>query len=189
MSTPTIRPSSFALSRSTQKFLYGVGGLSILTAALFLAWPRLRPELLDSNFLPHRFCYLGDVSLVWTNVVADSLIAVAYLAISITLVYLVYVARSAIPLHWMLLAFGLFIVACGGTHLIEVVTVWIPVYILSATVKRFTAIASLTTAAVFPFTVPRILGLVQQAKQSEQSTSRLRASEERKGALLREVHH
>jgi two-component sensor histidine kinase len=42
---------------------------------------------------------------------------------------------------------------------------------------------------VLPFTVPRILNLVQQAKVSERVTAELRASEERKEALLREVHH
>ena len=87
------------------------------------------------------------------------------------------------------MAFGLFIVACGGTHFMEVVTIWIPGYVLSATVKLFTAAASLTTAIVLPLTVPRILTLVQQEKISEQVTAELRASEERKEALLREVHH
>jgi two-component sensor histidine kinase len=89
----------------------------------------------------------------------------------------------------MFLAFGLFIIACGGTHFMEVVTIWIPVYVFSAAVKIFTALASITTAAVLPVTVPRILTLVQQAKVSERVTAELRASEERKEALLREVHH
>lgn len=71
----------------------------------------------------------------------------------------------------------------------EVVTIWIPVYVFSAVVKIFTALASVTTAAVLPLTVPRILTLVQQAKVSERVTAELRASEERKEALLREVHH
>jgi two-component sensor histidine kinase len=127
--------------------------------------------------------------LVWTHVVADSLIGIAYLTISVTLGYLVHKARRDIPFHWMFLAFGLFIIACGGTHFMEVVTIWIPVYIFSAAVKLFTAVASLTTAAVLPFTVPRVLALVRQAKTSEQTTAKLRASEERKEALLREVHH
>lgn len=130
-----------------------------------------------------------DPGLVWTHVVADSLIGIAYLAISATLAYLVYKARRDIPFHWMFLAFGLFIVACSGTHFMEVVTVWIPVYIFSAGLKLLTALVSLTTAAVLPFTVPRILNLAQQAKASEQVTTKLRASEERKEALLREVHH
>lgn len=126
---------------------------------------------------------------MWTHVTADSLIGIAYFAISVTLGYLVYKARRDIPFHWMFLAFGLFIIACGGTHFMEVVTIWIPVYVFSAAVKVFTALASLTTAVVLPFTVPRILTLVQQAKISEQVTAKLRASEERKEALLREVHH
>src|SRR5262249_24900009 len=89
----------------------------------------------------------------------------------------------------MFLAFGLFIIACGGTHFMEVVTIWIPVYVFSAAVKLFTAAVSLTTAAILPFTVPKILALVQKAKLSEQMTAELRGSEERKAALLREVHH
>ena len=89
----------------------------------------------------------------------------------------------------MFLAFGLFIIACGGTHFMEVVTIWIPVYVVSAVVKVFTALASVTTAVALPVTVPRILTMVRQAKLSEEAVANLRASEERKEALLREVHH
>ncbi len=71
----------------------------------------------------------------------------------------------------------------------EVVTIWKPVYVFSAAVKIFTALVSLMTAVVLPFNVPTILTLVQTAKVSEQVTATLRASEERKEALLREVHH
>src|SRR6266853_2561646 len=45
------------------------------------------------------------------------------------------------------------------------------------------------TAGVLPYNVPTILTLVQRAKASEQVTATLRASEVRKEALLREVHH
>lgn len=127
--------------------------------------------------------------MVWSHVTADTLIGTAYFAISVTLAYLVYKGRRDIPFHWMFLAFGLFIVACGGTHFMEVATIWIPAYVLSAAVKIFTALASVTTAVVLPFTVPRIMALVQKAKASELVTAELRASEERKEALLREVHH
>jgi two-component sensor histidine kinase len=62
-------------------------------------------------------------------------------------------------------------------------------YILSAAVKLFTAAVSLTAAIVLPGTVSSVLELVQQAQASEHTTAKLRASEERKEALLREVHH
>jgi two-component sensor histidine kinase len=145
--------------------------------------------LLATDFLPHAYCYLGNSRLVWTHVVADSVITIAYFGISITLGYLGYRGRRDIPFHWMFLAFGLFILACGGTHFMEALTIWTPLYILSAPVKLFTAAVSLTTAAVLPFTVPHAFDLVKQAKTSAQVTAKLRAREERKEALLREVHH
>jgi two-component sensor histidine kinase len=189
MSSPTLSPGLVGPTIPTRRQLSAALVVSALAVSPFVIWPHLMRWLLATNFLPHLYCYLRNPGLVWTHVVADTLIGIAYLAISVTLAYLVYKARRDIPFHWMFLAFGLFIVACGGTHFMEVVTVWIPVYVFSAAVKLFTASVSLTTAAVLPFTVPRVLRMVQQAKVSEQATASLRASEERKAALLKEVHH
>lgn len=189
MSTSPLSPDLFEGSHSNRRQLYAILMVSALAAAPLLIWPRLAERLLATDFLPHLYCYLKNPALVWTHVVADAIIGIAYLAISVTLGYLVHKARRDIPFSWMFLAFGLFIVACGGTHFMEVVTIWIPVYVFSAAVKLFTAVVSLTTAIVLPFTIPRVLTLVQQAKISEQVTAKLRASEERKEALLREVHH
>lgn len=174
---------------SARRQIYIITGLSLLAGIFLVLSSRFAESLFATNFLPHAYCYLRKPSVVWTHVTSDALIGIAYFAISITLAYLVYRARRDIPFHWMFLAFGLFIIACGGTHFMEVITIWIPVYVFSALVKIFTAVASVTTAAVLPFTVPRILTLVQQAKITEQTTAELRASEERKEALLREVHH
>jgi two-component sensor histidine kinase len=189
MSTPSVTPGSFVPSRFMQRQLYVIGVGSALLVGAIVIWPRWTAWLLTTDFLPHSYCYLGDSRLVWSHVIADSLITIAYFSISVTLGYLGYRGRREIPFHWMFLAFGLFILACGGTHFVEAVTIWTPVYILSAAVKLFTAVVSLTTAAVLPFTVPHAFQLVQQAKTSEQVTTKLRASEERKEALLREVHH
>ena len=140
----------------------------------FLIWPTFAGPILASNFLPHLYCYLGKPGLVWTHVIADSLIGLSYFTISATLAYLVQKGRRDIPFHWMFLAFGLFIVACGGTHLMEVVTVWVPVYVLSASLKLVTALVSVATAVLLPFTVPQILSLIQTAKASEAAEGRFR---------------
>ena len=139
MSSSSVSPGFLERSVLTRRQLYAILGLSALAMSPFLIWPPLTKLLLATDFLPHLYCYLRNPGLVWTHVVADSFIGIAYFAISITLAYLVYKARRDIPFHWMFLAFGLFIVACGGTHFMEVVTIWIPVYILSAVVKVFTA--------------------------------------------------
>jgi two-component sensor histidine kinase len=190
MSMPAVSPDIFKPSPFTNRLVYAIALGSLVVVGPFLLWPALAVRLFGTNdYLPHVFCYLRRPALVWTHVTADSLIGLAYLAISVTLAYLVYKARRDIPFHWMFLAFGLFIIACGGTHFMEVVTIWKPVYVFSAAVKIFTALASLMTAVVLPFNVPTIFTLVQRAKASEQVTATLRASEERKEALLREVHH
>jgi two-component sensor histidine kinase len=189
MSTPAASPGSFKSQHLLKSQLYAIGVASAVTASAFLFWPRLTQWLLTTDFLPHAYCYLKNPGLVWTNVVADSLIAIAYLALSVTLVYIGYKGRHDIPLPWMLATFGLFIVACGCTHFKEVVTIWVSVYIISAAVKILTAAVSLTAASVLPFTVPQVFELVQQAKTSQRVTDQLRASEARKEALLQEVHH
>jgi two-component sensor histidine kinase len=189
MSIPPFAPALSDAAQTSRRQLYVILLLSGLAIIPFVAWAPLRQRLLATDFLPHLYCYLRNPGLVWTHVVADMLIGTAYLAISVTLAYVVYMAWRDLPFHWVLLAFGVFIIACGGTHFMEVLTIWIPVYILSAAVKLFTAVASVTTAVVLPFIVPRLFTLMEQAKITEQATADLRASEERKEALLREVHH
>jgi PAS domain S-box-containing protein len=176
MSAPAISSGLFEPPQfPTRQVLYGIAALLTIAVGPFLIWPTLADRMLAANFLPHLYCYLGKPGLVWTHVVADSLIGLSYVMISGTLVYLVHKGRHDIPFHWMFLAFGSFIVACGGTHFMEVVTVWVPVYVLSAGVKIFTALVSVTTAVLLPFTVPQILSLIQTAKASEAAEGRFRA--------------
>jgi two-component sensor histidine kinase len=189
MSTPSLGSGLLEVSHPAKRQFYSMLAVFLLAVSPFIVLPFVTERLLSTNFQPHLYCCLWNRRVVWMHVTADAVIGFAYLAISVTLAYLVYRARRDIPFHWMFLAFGFFIIACGGTHFMEVVTIWIPVYIFSAAVKLFTATVSLTTAIVLPLTVPRILMLVQQAKLSQQVTAELRASEERKETLLREVHH
>ena len=146
---------------------------------LLLLWRSLATTIFKRDFLPHLYCYLGNPAIVWTHVIADSLIGVAYLAISTTLVLLVIKARREIPFHWMFLAFGLFIVACGATHFMEVLTVWTPFYVLSGVIKVFTAAASVMTAICLPLTLPQILRLIQNAKAAQDNKRLLEQSERR----------
>jgi signal transduction histidine kinase len=64
----------------------------------------------------------------------------------------------------VLLAFGLFIVSCGMTHFMEIVTLWLPMYWTAAGVKVVTAAASVSTAIVMPFMIPRVHETIRGAK-------------------------
>jgi hypothetical protein len=109
-------------------------------------------------FIPHGHCYLWKPELVGLHIVSDSLIALAYYSIPITLVYFVR-KRHDIPFHWIFWLFGTFIVACGTTHLLEIWTLWHPTYWLSGSIKAITAIASVYTAFELVSLVPQALAL------------------------------
>jgi len=118
--------------------------LSALGLTVFVV-PLIASRFGNSTFLPHLYCYLSNPILTWTHVSSDLLIGLSYVAISYTLLILVRRSQGGIPYHWLLLAFGLFIVACGATHFVEVVTVWWPFYWWAASIKIVTAAASVAT--------------------------------------------
>jgi hypothetical protein len=69
------------------------------------------------EFMPHGYCYLWNPGLVWLQVVSETLLSVSYFTIPFTLLWFVRQRRD-LPFSWMFVAFGVFIVACGGTHVI-----------------------------------------------------------------------
>src|SRR5262249_24386640 len=80
------------------------------------------------SFLPHGVCYSWNWKLLSLHVASDALIGLSYVVISAALTYLVMKARREIPFSAMFIAFGVFIVACGFTHFIEILTLWRPAY-------------------------------------------------------------
>ena len=99
----------------------------------------LLQSLFGNNlFIPHGHCYLWKPALVGLHIASDSLIALAYYSIPITLVYFVQ-KRQDFPFKWILLLFGAFIVSCGTTHVMEIWTLWHPTYWLSGFLKFITA--------------------------------------------------
>ena len=122
-------------------------------------------------FIPHGHCYLWKPSLVWLHLLADSLIALAYYSIPLTLFYFVR-KRQDLPFSWIFLLFATFIVSCGTTHIFAIWTLWHPTYWLSGAVKAATAIVSLITASVLIPLVPQALALPSPA-QLEQANRAL----------------
>ncbi|TNB87737.1 GHKL domain-containing protein [Pseudomonas sp. Fig-3] len=112
--------------------------------------------LTDKRFMPHGHCYMWRPDLLWTNVIADGLITLSYISIPFTLLYFIH-KRKDVPFDWMLTAFGVFILACGTSHVMEILTIWQPYYWLSALVKVITAIASVITAILLVRLVPAAL--------------------------------
>jgi len=80
-------------------------------------------KLFSSDFMPHGYCYLWRPEIVWLHALSDGAITLSYFFIPLALIYFVRKRRD-LPFHWMFLLFGLFIFGCGGTHAMEIWTLW-----------------------------------------------------------------
>ncbi len=124
-----------------------------------------------SNFMPHGVCLNWDPALLKTIILANLGIAVAYFAIPLALWYFVR-HKKDLPYPWMFRLFGMFIVACGMTHVMKVWTLYQPFYWLEASVDVYTALISLLTAfALWPL-IPKAL-LLRSPKELEETNKKL----------------
>ena len=114
-------------------------------------------RLLDSSmFSPHGICLLWEPELIWLHVASDALIAMAYFSIPIALAIFVSKRRD-LKFGWVYWAFGVFILACGFTHVLSIYTLWVPIYGIEGLVKAATAIASVFTAGMLWPLLPELL--------------------------------
>jgi hypothetical protein len=126
--------------------------------------------LANPNFMPHGHCYLWQPDILWTHVISDLVIALAYYAIPILLGIFLYKRRQNIPFVEIVALFVAFIFLCGTTHLIRIYVTWYPAYAFEGWVKALTALVSIATAIVLVPKLPQLITLpgIQQAYQQSQ---------------------
>lgn len=125
----------------------------------------------SDGFMPHGHCYLWTPELLWTYVIAESVIVLSYFSIAIALLYFVGKRRD-LQFDWMFKLFSVFIFACGATHAMGIWTIWHPDYWLDALVKAVTALVSLIAAILIWPLIPRALKL-PSTKQLEEAVAQL----------------
>ncbi|RUL81577.1 ATP-binding protein [Tautonia sociabilis] len=127
--------------------------------------------LFDTTGFPARWhCGTGwTAGLGWLHIAADVAIFGAYLAIPCVLLFFVN-RRRDVPFHGLFYLFGVFILSCGMTHLVDAAIFTWPAYRFLGLMKVVTATASwLTVAALIPI-VPRALELPGVMRLNEQLT-------------------
>jgi PAS domain S-box-containing protein len=134
-------------------------------------------HLLESDFMPHGYCFGWKPDILWLHVTSDALIAISYFLIPFTLIYLLR-ARRDLDFGWMAGLFGIFILSCGTTHILGIVTLWHPVYRLEGVVKAVTALASLPTAILLMWLVPQAIALPSPRQLRAANGEVLRLNEE-----------
>ena len=149
----------------------------------------LQSYLAVRGLAPHGYCLLWDPKLIWTHVAADAIIAAAYFSIPVVLFRLLAMRRD-IRFGWMIAAFGLFILACGLTHIVSIITLWIPAYGWEGLIKAVTAAASLVTALLLVHLLPSLVAIPSPAQlEAANRALQLEALERAKAEeMLRQSH-
>lgn len=114
---------------------------------------------MHSSLMPHAVCWREDQHLIWTMAITNAITFLSYFSICATLFYLARRTGRAVIREWVFFAvgFALFIVACGSTHLLEVVTTWVPVFWVDAWTNIITAVLSGYVAVQFIRRAPNLV--------------------------------
>lgn len=141
-------------------------------------------KLWNSDSLsPHGICLLWRPELIWSHAISDAVIGLSYLSISIFLAC-VLSRRPDIKFGWVVWCFSIFILACGGTHFLSILTLWSPDYGLEAMVKIVTALASLATAVLLWPLLPAALAWPSPERLAVVNSALEEGLKERDAALL-----
>lgn len=115
-------------------------------------------RLFDSTgFVPRALCGNWTRELIWLHNASDFFIWTAYLAIPLVLVSFAWRRHHELPFRHLFWLFGLFILSCGTTHLMDIVLFYHPLYRLSGLVKLITAAASWGTIMALFQILPQAL--------------------------------
>ncbi len=137
--------------------------------------------------LPHGYCLSWRPDLLLLHAVSDLATTVSYYTIPAALVLFAW-RRQDLHFRWIFVLFGVFILACGTTHLMSVWTLWQPDYLAAGIVKAVTAVASVATAVVLLPLIPKALALPGPA-QWEAVNQSLRQEIAERGQAETEVRH
>jgi diguanylate cyclase (GGDEF)-like protein/PAS domain S-box-containing protein len=151
---------------------------AMLAIAMMALFPWLLSNIFQASYLPHGFCFMWNQRLLWLHIISDGIVWISYTAIATTLAVFLLGSRKPVSFQNIFVLFGTFIMACGFTHLLDIVVLWHPLYWLQGDMKLLNACASLITAAVLPFCIPQVKAVVAQAAESAQNARRFLAAAE-----------
>ncbi len=108
------------------------------------------------DFMPHGTCFFWDRRILLLSFIGDGMVMTAYFFIPAILVFILK-GRPKIFYTPILALFATFILLCGITHLMDIITVFIPCYFLQGYIKILTGIVSWISFFVLCWNVPKLL--------------------------------
>ena len=134
-------------------------------------------RFLAESFRPYAASFDWAPPLVWINALADLTIAIAYFTIPIVLFRLAY-RRKDLAFRWLVMCFGLFVIASGVVHTVRALNVWQTWFWLETSLKAIAAILSIPTAVLWWRSLPDIVTLPSRRELRDANQSLARANSE-----------
>lgn len=119
--------------------------------------------LSPAGLTPHGFCLSWAPGLVSLHAVSDGIIGLAYFSIPLAIAEFVR-RRPDLKYGWVAYLFLAFILACGATHFMSIVTLWVPAYGVEGLIKLVTAVLSILTAVLLWPLIPKVAALPSAAQ-------------------------
>ncbi|WP_316013108.1 sensor histidine kinase [Roseobacter sp. HKCCA0434] len=126
----------------------------------------------QASFMAHGYCLLWQPWLVTLFAGSDLMIFAAYSAIPLALVSFLR-QRPDLAERRVVRLFAAFILLCGTTHLLGIVTLWFPAYPVLGVLKFATGVVSIVTAIVLFRMIPRLV-LLPHPRDLEGANAKLR---------------
>lgn len=142
------------------------------------------------DYMPHGMCLLWHPWLIILWAGSDLLIFLSYTAIPFALLTVLR-KRDDVPHSGLVALFASFIMLCGLTHLLGIVTLWYPIYPWVGWVKLATGLVSMTTAIVLFRLIPTLINLPSPAALADvnrQLRDEIAAHERTLASLEKTVH-
>ena len=124
------------------------------------------------GLIPHGYCLAWSPLLLWLTIISDTLITLSYYVIPVVMFYFIR-PRKDLLYSKIVVLIALFIVACGTTHLMSLITIWIPVYGMETISKVITAVLSVITTFSMLIIIPKALLLTSSEKLQQEIAKRL----------------
>ena len=141
-----------------------------------------------NGFIPHGYCLTWSSTLLWLTAGSDAAMTLAYLTYPIGIAYFVW-KRKDLQYRWLYLSFfNAFILTCASTHLMSVVTIWIPLYWLDAYIKALSALIATATVFAIWWVIPRALKIPSPA-ELQKARDQAEAANKAKSLFLANMSH
>jgi two-component system NtrC family sensor kinase len=129
----------------------------------------------DTIFMPHSMCLAGNRLLIKLMNGGDTIIALSYIFASLAILYLCWAKWNTFRgvSRWFIFTYGLFIISCAITHIMDVVVFYRPHYWIQMWVVMWTALIAVPSTIFTIKIVPWFLGLASAPEALASSLNKL----------------